>query len=510
MNPTYTIEEVAYQLKDSRARFFFVHPSLISKALEAASEVGIPTSKIFVLGDETVEVPLKDKDSASTPLRVLSVGDLLVSSESSTEELLETVTFTTEELKTNPAYLCYSSGTTGLNKGVVTSHRNMAANVLQLYALEGETYVAGKDVWMAVLPFFHIYGLNLLLHTALFAGVAIVIMPRFDLIQFIENIIKYKATFAHIVPPIAIALAKHPVIAKYMGPPTLDGKPVERKEGDGRASFMLKKMNANETTAILRLPLLEFLSLRCFLSGAAPLGPEISKLLVERLHIPIKQGYGMTELSPVAIYCPAKIVDGSCGVLIPNQEAKLVDTETEKEIEEIFDENGLSQSGELWIRGPNVMVGYLHNEQATRNTITEDGWCRTGDIARVDKDGYFYIVDRLKELIKYKGYQVPPAELESLILNHPSVADVAVIGKPDEEAGEVPLAFVVLKKQEAGKQEDWEDLQECAREIQEYVGKHVAPYKRLRGGVRFVEVIPKSPSGKILRRVLRVEILEEE
>jgi len=231
-------------------------------------------------------------------------------------------------------------------------------------------------------------------------------------------------------------------------------------------------------------------SAKCIISGAAPLSAELEKRVLSRLPwiLSINQAYGMTELSPVSHFSPPHLPSkaGSVGLLLPNLEAKIVDVDTGKELKE-------GMEGELWIKGPSVMQGYYKQPKETAATIDEDGFLHTGDIAKVDSDGYFYIVDRLKELIKYKGFQVAPAELEALLLQHPDIADAAVIPIPDEEAGEVPKAFVVLKPGHTL----------TTKEVIDFVNCKVSSQKRLRGGVEFVTQIPKSPSGKILRRLLK-------
>jgi acyl-CoA synthetase (AMP-forming)/AMP-acid ligase II len=267
-------------------------------------------------------------------------------------------------------------------------------------------------------------------------------MPRFDLDQFLGLIGEHRVTIANIVPPIALALAKHPAI---------DGADLS--------------------------------SLRLVMSGAAPLGAELSAAVAARVGAPTIQGYGMTETSPVTHVSPLepeRIKDGTIGLPVAGTECRLVDAETGEDAER----------GELWVRGPQVMTGYLNNESATKHTIDDDGWLHTGDIAEVDEDGYFTIVDRLKELIKYKGFQVPPAELEAILITHPAVADCAVIGVPDDEAGELPKGFIVV----ADEADD--------DEIMAYVAERVSPQKKLRLLER-IEEIPKSASGKILRRQLK-------
>jgi acyl-CoA synthetase (AMP-forming)/AMP-acid ligase II len=223
------------------------------------------------------------------------------------------------------------------------------------------------------------------------------------------------------------------------------------------------------------------------LSGAAPLDAEQAVACATRLGCDVIQGYGLTETSPVTHVSsdrPGEARPGSIGQVLPNTECKVVDWATGEEL-------GPGRDGEICVRGPQVMVGYLNNPTATSNTIDAGGWLHTGDIGHADQDGFFFVVDRLKELIKYKGYQVPPAELEAVLVGHPSVDDAAVVPSPDEEGGEVPKAFVVLKT----------DASATPDELMAYVAERVAPYKRIRR-VEFIEEIPKSLSGKILRRVL--------
>jgi acyl-CoA synthetase (AMP-forming)/AMP-acid ligase II len=322
------------------------------------------------------------------------------------------------------------------------SHRNLVANILQI---EAAIPVEPDDVLIAVLPFFHIYGMTVIMNMGLASGSKVVTMPRFDLEQFLELIEVHGVTMASIVPPIALALAKHPAV-------------------DGR----------------------DLSSVRMVMSGAAPLGADLTEQLARRLDVPVTQGYGMTESSPVTHVCRLEAIKGGAiGPLLPGTEARIVDPESGADV-------GAGERGELWIRGPQVMQGYLYNERASAETIDSDGWLHTGDIAVVDADGFYSIVDRLKELIKYKGFQVPPAELEAILIAHPAVADCAVIGVPDEQAGELPKGFVVVAD---GAEVSDEDLLE-------HVARQVSPQKRLRM-IERLEQIPKSASGKILRRELR-------
>jgi acyl-CoA synthetase (AMP-forming)/AMP-acid ligase II len=339
--------------------------------------------------------------------------------------------------------LPYSSGTTGLPKGVMLTNRNLVANILQTVAIQEPT---DEDTVIGVLPFFHIYGMQVIMNCTLRSGGTIVTMPRFDLEQFLRLIQEHRVTRAYVVPPIALALARHPAVDQF------------------------------DTS-----------SLNFVMSGAAPLGAELEDECRNRLGgALVLQGYGMTETSPVT-HCipmdPDAARPGSIGPALANTECRIVVLEEDRDAEP-------GERGELWIRGPQIMAGYLNNDEATRATIDDEGWLHTGDIAIVDEDGYFAIVDRVKELIKYKGFQVAPAELEALLVQHPCVADAAVIPVPDEEAGEIPKAFLVLRGEAS------------ENDIKEFVAGKVATYKQVRA-VEFIDEIPKSPSGKILRRVLR-------
>jgi acyl-CoA synthetase (AMP-forming)/AMP-acid ligase II len=355
---------------------------------------------------------------------------------------------TPEEVEVDPqglAVLPYSSGTTGLMKGVMLTHRNLVANIEQAW---NSMPLDDKDTLVGLMPFFHIYGQTVVLNLGLAKGSTIVTMPRFDLDGLLDIVEEYGVTWLHIAPPIVLALATAPQVESR-----------------------------------------DFSKVKLVISGAAPLDAELSGRAEARIGVPIRQGYGMTELSPVSHKSRlARVEDtppGSVGALIPNTEARLVDPGTGEDVAE-------DEEGELWVRGPQVMTGYLNNPDATRETLVQDGWLRTGDIARIDPQGFTYIVDRLKELIKYKGHQVPPAELEAVLVSHPKVKDAGVVGVPMEDGGEAPKAFVVS--------DDGVDPEE----LMSYVAERVAPYKRIRE-VEFIDEIPKSASGKILRRVLREE-----
>src|SRR2546422_235870 len=340
------------------------------------------------------------------------------------------------------AVLPYSSGTTGFPKGVVLTHRNLVANVLQTASVH---HVAEQDRIIAVLPFFHIYGMQVVLNLALWRGATLVTMPKFELEPFLATVQQYRITRAFVVPPLVLALAQHPAVDRY-----------------------------------------DLSSLRAMMSGAAPLEADLETACARRLGCGFIQGYGLTEASPVTHANsdePGKCKPGTVGPLVPNTECRIVDAATGADL-------GPDEAGELLIRGPQVMAGYLNKPEATAATLDAAGGLHTGDIGRVDRDGDFTIVGRLKEVIKDKGFQVPPAELEALLRGHPAVADAAVVPLADREGGEGPKAFVVLRGDVS------------AADLMAYVAERVAPYKRIRA-LEVIDAIPKSPSGKILRRVLK-------
>jgi acyl-CoA synthetase (AMP-forming)/AMP-acid ligase II len=428
INAMYNADEIAHQLKDSRPKLFITAAQLLSQAVNGAAAADLYDLDVLVL----------DCDDA-TPT---GGGRPLVDIDPST----------------HVAVLPYSSGTTGKPKGVMLTHRNLVANVAQMQSL---TRMGPQETLIAVVPFFHSYGLTTQLCSALRARCRLVIMPAFDLGEFLANAEKYRCTQANIAPPVAVALAKQPIVDSF-----------------------------------------DLSSLRTLTSAAAPLDEELAQAVANRLGCRVVQAYGMTELSPGSHMVPP---DGglaslgmaaplsSCGWTLPNAESKLIDVDSGAEIP--LPTEGLSDAGELCFRGPNVMAGYLGNDAATAATIDAEGFLHTGDLARVDASGCIYIVDRLKELIKYKGYQVPPAELEALLLTHPGIADAAVVGVIDADTGEeIPKAFVVAQPGVALSEED----------ITDFVAVKVAPYKRIRR-VEFIDAIPKSSTGKILRKVLRTQ-----
>ena len=403
-----------FQLKDSEASWLITTPELIERVHQIPKGPGV--REVYVFGEGPGAQPFSELLGSETwpsPAAVDPVNDT--------------------------AALLYSSGTTGLPKGVMLTHRNLVANIAQW---ESIGIFGEEDVVLCLLPLFHCFGLQVLLNMGLAYGSTVVLLPRFEIESFLATLERYRVTYAALVPPVVLALATHEAVDRY--------------------------------------DLTSFRRINC---GAAPLSAGVSEACATRLGCAVEQGYGMTESSPVThITIPGKNRPGTVGPLVANTEAQIVDPITGQRL-------GPDQPGELWVRGPQVMKGYLNQPEATAATVDGDGWLHTGDIACFDQDGSFAIVDRLKELIKYKAYQVAPAELEAVLLAHPAVADAAVIPCPDEDSGEVPMAYVVLSGTAT------------AEEIMAFVAERVAPYKRIRQ-IAFTERIPKSPTGKILRRVL--------
>jgi len=428
LNALYGAEEIATQLTDSGATMLVTVSALSAASFAAAEKVGIPAERVVVLDGADGHPSLRDllSEGAQAP----------------------EVNF---DPATHVAVLPYSSGTTGIAKGVQLSHTNLVANVQQCNPVLD---VTPADRVLALLPFFHIYGMTVLLNLALRRRATLVTMPRFDLPEFLRIIQDHRCSYVFIAPPVAVALAKHPLVDDY-----------------------------------------DLSSVRQVFSGAAPLDADLAAAVATRLKTRVRQGYGLTEASPVTHVLPldqGAISTGSIGVTVPNTESRLVDAETGADI--ALPTSGRSAPGELWVRGPQVMLGYLNRPDATIDTIDSDGWLHTGDVASVGEHGEFFIVDRLKELIKYKGYQVAPAELEALLLTHPEVTDAAVIGVAHETSGEIPMAFVV--RQEGSTLDE--------EQVMSFVAEQVAPHKKVRR-VAFIEAIPKSSSGKILRKDLRTQ-----
>lgn len=433
-NPFYTAAEIFKQFTVSKSKLIITQAMYVDK---------LRSHEDAKIGEDFKVVTVDDPPENCLHFSVLS-------------EANETDAPSDVEIHPDDAVaLPFSSGTTGLPKGVVLTHKSLTTSVAQ--QVDGENpnlYLTTEDVLLCVLPLFHIFSLNSVLLCALRAGSAVLLMQKFEIGTLLELIQKHRVSVAMVVPPLVLALAKNPMLADF-----------------------------------------DLSSIRLVLSGAAPLGKELEEALSSRVpQAVLGQGYGMTEAGPVLSMClgfakqPFPTKSGSCGTVVRNAELKVVDPETGRSL-------GYNQPGEICIRGQQIMKGYLNDDKATALTIDAEGWLHTGDVGYVDDDDEIFIVDRVKELIKYKGFQVPPAELEGLLVSHPSIADAAVVPQKDVAAGEVPVAFVVRS--------NGFDLTEEA--VKEFIAKQVVFYKRLHK-VYFVHAIPKSPSGKILRKDLRAKL----
>ncbi|MFI5965033.1 4-coumarate--CoA ligase family protein [Streptomyces asoensis] len=424
VHPLATAEEFAKQLGDCGARWIVTVSPLLQAARRAA-EIAGGVEEIFV---------------CDTAAGHRSLIDMLASAAPEPQVPIDPVQ--------DVAALPYSSGTTGVPKGVMLTHRQIATNLVQLRSAMSAG--PGERI-LAVLPFFHIYGLTALMNAPLRQGATVVVLPRFDLETFLAAIQEHRITGLYVAPPIVLALAKHPAVARY-----------------------------------------DLSSLRYVVSAAAPLDADLAAACAERLDLPpVGQAYGMTELSPGTHIVPLDAMRdapaGTVGKLVAGTQMRIVS------LDDPGKDLGVDETGEILIRGPQVMKGYLGRPDATADMIDADGWLHTGDVGRVDADGWLFVVDRVKELIKYKGFQVAPAELEALLLTHPGIADAAVIGVYNDEGNEVPHAYVVRQPTAPGLSEG---------EIAMYVAERVAPYKRVRH-VTFIDAVPRAASGKILRRQLR-------
>jgi acyl-CoA synthetase (AMP-forming)/AMP-acid ligase II len=416
VNPAYGAAEVRHQLTDSSARYLVTVPDAVETARLAIE--GTDVTELIVIGGHAGATNFADI-VASDPIEQVPV-----------------------DLHEDTMVMPYSSGTTGLPKGVMLTHWNLVANIVET---DPSFEYRPDAVGLAALPFFHIYGMQVLMNGLVSNGLTAVTMPRFDLASSLDLVAKHSITHYFAVPPIVLALAKQPIVDEY-----------------------------------------DLSSLDYILCGAAPLGHDLAEQASLRVGCRVYQGYGMTELAGAShITPPDQYRPQSVGVTLPNLLSRIVDIETGED----QDVDGV---GELWLKGPMVMKGYLNNPEATAETLDADGWLHTGDVAMIDEHDHVYIVDRVKELIKYKAFQVAPAELEAVLIAHPKIADAAVIGVPDEEAGELPKALVTPLP----------GAELTAEEVKEFVNAQLATYKHIRI-VEFVAEIPKSASGKILRRLLR-------
>ncbi|XP_043723009.1 4-coumarate--CoA ligase 2-like [Telopea speciosissima] len=429
-NPFYMPAEIAKQAKKSNVRLIVTQACYVDKVKELAQENDIKIVCIDSARDGCIHFSeLTQSDENEMPSVEISSDDIVA--------------------------LPFSSGTTGLPKGVMLSHKGLVTSVAQ--QVDGENpnlYLTTDDVLLCVLPLFHIYSLNTVLLCALRVGATILLMQKFEIVSLMELVQKYKVTFAPLVPPIVLSITKSSVAAKY-----------------------------------------DLSSITKVMSGAAPMGKELEDALRDLLpNAKFGQGYGMTEAGPVLSMCsafakePFDIKLGSCGTVVRNADLKILDPETGVTLPR-------NQPGEICIRGAQIMKGYLNDPEATESTIDKEGWLHTGDVGFIDDDDEMFIVDRLKEIIKYKGFQVAPAELEGMLIAHPQISDAAVVPMKDEVAGEVPVAFVV-------KSNGYEITED---DIKQYISKQVVFYKRI-NRVFFTDAIPKAPSGKILRKELRAKL----
>ena len=422
VSPLFNESELSTQLRDSGAKYLLTDPQLADVALAAARTANI--SRVFAFGETEGAIPfssLLENSGEAPPVEIDPRSDIVM--------------------------LPYSSGTTGLPKGVMLTHYNLVGMLSQVEAVD---VLESGDTTICVIPCYHMYGLHIVINLALRTGATAVTLRQFDLEKFLRALEKYKVNVVPAVPPIVLALSASPLVER----------------------FDLSKLEA----------------LHC---GAAPLSSEVANTCSERLGVRISFGYGMTELSSLSHLSyrnAGKHKPDSIGYCVPNTFCKIIDVESRQDLKP-------GEKGEVCIRGPQIMKGYLGQPDATAEIIDSEGWLHTGDIGYADEDGALFIVDRLKELIKYKGRQVAPAELEAVLLSHPAIADAAVIPSPDEKAGEVPIAFVVLKQSA------------LPDEIINFVSERVAAHKRIRR-VEFVDEIPKSPAGKILRRLLVQRVRE--
>ena len=420
-SPAYSAREIGAQLRDSEPSAAIFDADLGETFLMASGGL-ISRERLICIG--------KSSDGQAT-----SVADLYAS-------LPENVPFP-PVAPDALAVIAYSSGTTGVPKGVMLSHRNLVANLLQ-FRHQDPVPITHADIFLNHLPFFHIYGMNVLMAEAISVGATQVIMSRFDPEELVGLITRHRPTLLFTVAPVLLSLIHLPRLADR-----------------------------------------DLSSLRYVNTGAAPLPPEVAREFRSLTGVPVKQGYGLTETSPTTnadFYAHAELE--SVGPPVADTEEKVVDLDDGRNV------LSAGEVGELLVRGPQVMQGYWRDPKLTSQVLT-DGWFHTGDLARMDVRGYVFIVGRTKEMIKYKGYTVAPAELEALLLEHPEVKDCAVVGVADREAGEIPKAFVVLK---SGASIDGDALVDFLR-------NKVAGYKRVRQ-VELVDAIPRSPSGKILRRLL--------
>ncbi|PWN94676.1 acetyl-CoA synthetase-like protein [Tilletiopsis washingtonensis] len=470
-NPAFQPDELAYQLDASKASVLLVGYEARAAGFKAADRAGISRDKVVIVCDPAVVRQHKGQEKIEgswTVTGLIAAGEAAIRADSKALDRQRRALAKGEGRK-KLSFLSFSSGTTGLPKGVAIPHSSPIANVLQMASFNevaakfGEKegrFRPGVDVSLGLLPFYHIYGLVIVLHFTFYIGVTTVVVPRFKgIVPMLESCVKYKISIWWLVPPQVVLLCKDPGAKKYHA----------------------------ELAKFVRFVMI----------GAAPLSDDLSRQLDAILPGLHGQGYGMTETCTVTLMHPlnTKPVMGSAGRLVTDTDALVVTT----------DGNvcGVEERGELWIRAPQNTLGYFNNKQATEEMFLKGNWVRTGDEVYFNKDGDCFITDRLKELIKVKGFQVAPAELEGWILNHADVRDCGVIGYPDEDAGEVPCAFIALSEDaKARVEKNQGEIEKIKASVAKHVSDTKVHYKRL-GRVEILDSIPATASGKILRRTLR-------
>ncbi|KAH9833458.1 phenylacetyl-CoA ligase [Rhodofomes roseus] len=459
-SPALTVPELIYQLEIARPRLLLAHIDNLANALEAADKIGLPHDHVIVFDAHKAEARGRLPDGVRSVEEVIQSG---VGIPKYPECRLKK-----GEAKTKIAVLCYSSGTTGKPKAVAVSHYNLVCNILQNaatwrlnedYAPTEEIRFVPGDRCAAVLPLYHIYGLSANLHITLFGGMSVIIIQKYNHENLLRSIERYRITHLFLVPPQVVVFCKHPSTRKH-----------------------------------------DLSHVRCCMVAAAPLTAELTSQLLEIMpQVHLGQAYGMTETTSAVSTWPIsqKVgTPGSSGHLIAGTTAKVVKPDGTLA--------RVGEPGELWVKGGQVTLGYYRNPAATREAFTEDGWIRTGDEVVIHENGDLFVTDRIKELIKVRGHQVAPAELEGHLLAHPAVADAGVVGVPDDFSGETPFAFIVLHpSSQASVSVDLDAARDMRESIYQHVAKVKSREKWLGGGVEFVDTIPKNASGKILRRVLR-------
>ncbi|KAL2354687.1 4-coumarate-CoA ligase [Cryomyces antarcticus] len=440
-NPAYTVSEVAFQIENTGAKAILVDPTLLEVMLAAADKLKFPRNRIFLFSDHERQ-PVDGVQDWRTML-----------GSSQEAERWQWHSMSRKESQTRTAVLNYSSGTTGLPKGVMISHQNIIANVEQSifmrnleqpYKSEAER---PPERWLGFLPLYHAYGQLWSISAACKTLTPCYCMKAFNYTEFLKHIQNHKITHIQTAPPIVVMLAKRPETAQY-----------------------------------------DLSSLQNILCGAAPLSKELQNEVSDKLKLKIVQTWGMTEVTCTCLHVPGGMDDrsGSVGYIDPGSEMKLMDDDG-KEVKE-------GERGEIHVRGPNICIGYWRNERATNDSFDEEGFLKTGDVAIRNEKGWYWIVDRKKELIKVKGFQVAPAELEAVLLEHDHIADAAVVALQLEHE-ERPRAYVVVKDAAKSKVSE--------QDIIAWTAKQVAKHKQLTGGVKIIDEVPKSASGKIQRKIMR-------